>query len=72
MNDIYKPPIDHEFERAKALAAIIEQYIPEDADFIAGMDEDDAIGYVYGMLLEAGEDPDTILKDFGVTEEGEK
>lgn len=71
MHEFDQSPSNPEAERAKALGQIIEQYMPDDTDFIAGMDEDEAVGYVYGMLLEMGEDPDTILKDFGVIEEGE-
>jgi hypothetical protein len=32
------------------------------------MDFDDALGFIYGQLMEIGEDPDTVLQEFGVTE----
>lgn len=60
-----------ELEREAALLRVIEQYFPEDTDFLADMDEEDKLGYIYGQLLEAGQDPDEILQEFGVTEEGD-
>ncbi|HRJ06619.1 MAG TPA: hypothetical protein PK096_02990 [Candidatus Saccharibacteria bacterium] len=60
-----------EFEREKALRQVIEQYLPEDAEFLADMDEEDQLGYIYGQLLEMGEDPDVILQEFGITEKDE-
>ncbi len=60
-----------ELEREAALLRFIEQYFPEDTDFLADMDEEDKLGYIYGQLLEAGQDPDEILQEFGVTEEGD-
>jgi len=35
------------------------------------MDEEDQLGYIYGQLLEMGEDPDVILQEFGITEKDE-
>ena len=57
-----------EFERETALRRLIEQYLPEDVEFLGDMDDEDKLGYVYGQLLEQGEDPDEILREFGVTE----
>ncbi len=71
MTEQYHPPSDPELERARAFASVVEQYLPEDKEFILDMDEEEALGYVYGMLLEMGEDPDVVLREFGVTEENE-
>lgn len=57
-----------EIEREASLAQLVEQYFPEDKEFFSEMDFDDALGFVYGQLLEQGEDPDLILQEFGVTE----
>lgn len=62
------PQSDPERERLSGLAQLVEAYFPEDKEFISEMDFEDALGYIYGQLLESGEDPDVILKDFGVTE----
>ena len=65
----FEPTLDHpEANRYEALAGVIEQYCPEDKEFIIQMDFEEALGYVYGMLLEAGEDPDVVLADCGVIE----
>ena len=71
MNEHFHSPLDNEAERRVALDQLIDQYAPEDKDFIADMDEEETIGYLYGLLLGMGEDPDVVLKDFGVTEDGE-
>jgi hypothetical protein len=71
MTEQYVPPSDPELERARAFAAVIEQYLPDDTEFILGLDEDEALNYVWGMLLEVGEDPEVVLKEYGVIEEGE-
>lgn len=64
------PEPDPEREQGLGLARLIEQYLPdEDKDFILEMDFEDALGYVYGRLLENGEEPDDLLRVFGVTEE---
>ena len=60
-----------ESERLAGLNALVRYYLdPEDQEFIDDMgDEGDRIGYVYGKLLENGlEDPDELLKDYGVTQ----
>lgn len=60
-----------ELEAQRGLAKLIEQYFPEDKEFIMDMDFNDALGFVYGQLLEAGEDPEILLQQFGVTEGGD-
>lgn len=34
--------------------------------------DDERLGYVYGRLLEMGEDPDTVLRQCGITEESDE
>lgn len=49
----------------------LDKYFPEDKLFVEmeGMNLDDIVGFLYGQLIEAGEDPDEIFRDFGITEE---
>lgn len=69
MMDKFIPENQVEFERTVGYARIIEQYFPEDMEFTAGMDEEELAGFLYGQLLEIGEDPDKIFNAFGITEE---
>ena len=65
-----KRPEEDEFvdERKQALDGVIEGYLEdEDREFLEGIDESERIGYVYGRLLEQGEDPDKVLQS-GVLE----
>lgn len=39
-----------------------------DKEFIQDLDFDDALGYVYGRLLDDGYDPDAVLRVGGVTQ----
>lgn len=55
----------------RRLSSLIEQYFPEDTEFVAGLSLEEAIGFVYGQLLELHEDPDEILVEFGVIERGD-
>ena len=60
-----------DYERRQAgLRALVAEYLgADDAEFIDGMDDEaEQIGYVYGLLLGLGEDPDEVLQEFGVTE----
>ncbi|HET8690317.1 MAG TPA: hypothetical protein VFL81_02680 [Candidatus Saccharimonadales bacterium] len=57
------------FDREQALADLVENYFPEDAEFLGEMDFDDRLGAVYGQLLELGEDPDAVLTEAGVLED---
>lgn len=59
---------DEAFERMRSLANLIEQYFPNDKEFILGLDFEEALGFVYGQLLDVNEDPDVILMDCGVIE----
>ena len=59
---------DKEREKLHGLASLMEVYFPDDKEFVLDMDFEDALGFVYGQLLEEGEDPMLILHEFGVTE----
>lgn len=54
--------------RGATLGSVIEQYLPDDTEFLADMDEEEKLSYIYGQSLEMGEDPDEVLHEFGVTE----
>lgn len=71
MNELL-PQSNPNLERESALWQLIEQYLPEDIEFLTDMDEEDKLGYIYGQLLEMGENPDEILHKFGVTEEDDE
>lgn len=59
---------NNEEERFLRLGQLIDQYLQDDKEFLDDMDEEDKLNYVYGALLEAGENPDMILHEFGVIE----
>ncbi len=63
------PQEDHDLERMVRLNRLLETHFPDDIEFIMGMDEQDALGFVYGQLLELGEDPDEVLEQHGITED---
>jgi hypothetical protein len=68
-------PYDPEaLKRIEALRGIVEEFLdPEDAEFVADMDdEDEILNYVYGRLLAEGHDPDEVFAAAGVTEADEK
>lgn len=57
---------NYEEERLVRLSQLVDRYLPDDRDFFFDMDEEDKLSYVFGALLEAGEDPEEILRNFGV------
>lgn len=67
----FMPQSNPETERQENLMQLIDRYLPDDKEFVADMDFQDALGFVYGQLLEQGEDPEAILGEFGVIERGE-
>lgn len=72
MEDIQDSEKVVEFDRGRALYDVITEYFPDKAEFVSDMqDEGDKISYIYGLLLEMGFDPDTILLEAGVIEEDE-
>lgn len=66
------PPFDpeqYEVLNWSGLKRLTEEYFPEDVEFVCEQDFDDALGSVYGMLVEYGEDPETVLQQYGVIED---
>lgn len=57
-----------EEESRSGLELLIDNFFPEDSDFLAGLDEEDKLGAVYGQLLEIGEDPDEVFARYGITD----
>jgi hypothetical protein len=43
---------------------LVEQYMPEDREYLEDMDERDRLGYVYAQLIGMHLDPDAILAEF--------
>ena len=79
MSEIYQydnlqvPSEPFERERAKGILEICALFLEkDDVAFIATLDEEETINYLYGRLLDMGEDPDETLERFGVTESEEK
>ncbi len=59
----------YEHEIQIRLADVAGNYLDSsDAGFLEDMDPEDRLGYVYGRLLEIGEDPDQILIESGIIE----
>lgn len=77
-HDPAEQEVAKELQQVQKLREVCDQYFPqfglEKAD-IEALFEDaqgdftDALGAVYGQLLENGEDPDTILAEAGILEE---
>lgn len=60
---------ESEILREEGMAQLaLEHLTQDDKDFLQDLDEEERVGYVYGRLLEEGEDPDEILIKFGVIE----
>lgn len=68
MSEFEPIPTNPERDRLATLAAVVEEYFPEDKEFVTGLDFEEALGFVYGQLLEQGEDPDVVLVEAGVVE----
>ena len=68
MSELEPTPQNPERDRLAALAEVVEQYFPDDKEFVTELDFEEALGFVYGQLLETGEDPDTVLVEAGVIE----
>ena len=72
-DNLQVPSEPFERERAKGILEICARFLEQDdVEFIATLDEEETINYLYGRLLNMGEDPDEILERFGVTESEEK
>lgn len=64
------PQTDNEMERLVRVNKLVGDYFPEDIKFILENmgDEEDIFGFLYGQLIEIGEDPDEILAQYGIIE----
>ena len=67
------PRNSNEIERRPRIDRLVGDYFPEDVDFIVQQlkDEEDEINFLYGQLLEIGEDPDEVFARYGITESEE-
>ncbi|HEU0266603.1 MAG TPA: hypothetical protein VFQ70_03175 [Candidatus Saccharimonadaceae bacterium] len=68
------PEMSNDDEIFLRIHQVLDAYFPEDKLFVEveGMDTEDAINFAYTQLLETGEDPDEILREFGLTEENDE
>lgn len=66
----YLPQNSEEMERLLAIDRLIKDYFLEDTQFILEQlkDEEDIVSFLYGQLLESGNDPDEVLTKYGITE----
>jgi len=73
MTGDHLPQSTPELDRLMAMQRVVERYFPEDVEFIVRelLDEEDEVSFLYGQLLEIGEDPDEVLAQFGIIEGGE-
>jgi hypothetical protein len=55
---------------AEALRAVLSvaEFSPEEQEFMAGLEIDEALGLAYTLLLESGHDPDTLLRNHDILE----
>lgn len=65
------PEFTNDDEIFLRLRQLFDRYLSEDILFteVEGMDTEDAINFAYGQLLENGEDPDEVLREFGLLDE---
>lgn len=64
------PATSNDMERLVRVDRLVNDLFPDDVPFILEQlhDEDDIMGFLYGQLLEIGEDPDDVLAQYGITE----
>lgn len=66
---ISEKDIEKETRRSGLKELASQYFVIDDVEFLDEMDdEEEIIGYIYGRLLELGEDPEEVLNEFGVTE----
>lgn len=68
------PQSAEDIDRLMAMHRVVEVFFPDDVAFILEqlLDEEDEISFLYGQLLEVGEDPDEVLTTYGVIEREEE
>lgn len=59
---------EHEPTSRELAEACKEVLSEEDCEELSSMEIDDAIGYAFTLLIEAGEDPEEFLKEKGILE----
>lgn len=64
------PQTPADMERLVRIDRLVNDYFPDDVPFMLEQlhDEQDIIGFLYGQLIEIGEDPDDILALYNITE----
>lgn len=64
------PPFAPEqYEHRGALESLVEDFFPDDATFVAELDDEDKLHFLYGQLEAQGNDADMIFKQYGITED---
>ncbi|HET7629741.1 MAG TPA: hypothetical protein VFK03_00035 [Candidatus Saccharimonadales bacterium] len=66
------PEQAEQFNAERALGGVVDNYFPEDAEFLGEMDFEDRLNTVYRQLLELGEDPEVVLAEAGVLESNDE
>jgi hypothetical protein len=68
MSEILQTP---EVSLAEKMVKLLKDRFPDDEEFCLQNfnDEIDLLGALQGMLIEQGEDPDEIFREYGITEE---
>lgn len=69
--EFYSERTEEEIQLREAMHHVADLYLePDDLAFLDELGDSDAIlNYMYGRLLDTGQDPDEILKKFNVTED---
>lgn len=64
------PQTGEDVERYVRINRMLEAYFPEDIDFVLQQlhDDEDEMNFLYGQLLEIGENPDEVFAEYGITE----
>lgn len=67
-----QPQSSEDLDHLTSIDRLIQDIFPDDIYFILEQleDEDDVVGFLYGQLLDIGEDPDEVLQRYGITEAG--
>ena len=67
----YLPDSNEDINRLLAIQHLVHDKFPDDEKFILEQleDEEDVNDFLYGQLLEIGEDPDEVMQQYGVLEE---
>lgn len=67
--DLWIPEALLKRERAESILRVCIDFMDQDdVEFITELDEEETINYLYGRLLDMGEDPEELLAKYGVLE----